>query len=219
MDQTMIKRYALFLGGLVINAFGIALITKAEIGTSPISSVPYVLSLSFANLSFGLWTFLINMGFIVIQMVLLKKEFERIQWFQILVNVVFSALIDIAMTILVFLEPGDLISKIVCLVAGCALLGFGVSLEVAPEVIMVPGEGIVNAITKVTHKPFSTIKNLFDLTLMLLSGILSIVCFGSFQGIGAGTIIATVLVGRFVALSKKSGIVQYASSLSVKGSH
>ncbi|EOS60227.1 hypothetical protein C815_01607 [Firmicutes bacterium M10-2] len=214
MNQTMIKRYALFLCGLLINAFGIALITKAGIGTSPISSVPYVLSLSFAHLSFGLWTFLINMGFIVIQMILLKKEFERIQWFQIIVNIVFSALIDLAMTLLVFLEPSRLISKIVCLVAGCAFLGFGVSLEVAPQVIMVPGEGIVHAMTKVTNKSFATIKNCFDLSLMLISGILSIVCFGSFQGVGAGTIMAAVLVGRFVALSKKSGIVQYASSLS-----
>ena len=42
-----IKRYIVFIIGLFINSMGVSLITKADLGTSPISSIPYVLSLNF----------------------------------------------------------------------------------------------------------------------------------------------------------------------------
>lgn len=42
-----LKRYLIFLAGLFINALGVSLITLADLGTSPISSIPYVLSLNF----------------------------------------------------------------------------------------------------------------------------------------------------------------------------
>ena len=42
-----LKRYILFLIGLFINSLGVSLVTKANLGTSPISSIPYVLSLNF----------------------------------------------------------------------------------------------------------------------------------------------------------------------------
>lgn len=199
--KKIIIRYIAFGLGLMINSFGIALITKAGLGTSPISSVPYVLSLGLPFLSFGMWTFLINTGFIVLQILLLRKNFQPFQFLQIAVNVVFSALIDLAMSVLHFLNPASLPFQLAVLVAGCAVLGFGVALEVAPGVIMVPGEGIVSAISRVFHKPFGLVKNLFDLSLMLSAAVLSLFFFHGFHGIGIGTVIGAILVGRFVHLS------------------
>ena len=43
-----LKRYVIFLIGLFVNSLGVSLITKASLGTSPISSIPYVLSLKFS---------------------------------------------------------------------------------------------------------------------------------------------------------------------------
>ena len=42
-----LKRYLIFLVGLFVNSLGVSLITKVNLGTSPISSIPYVLSLNF----------------------------------------------------------------------------------------------------------------------------------------------------------------------------
>ena len=53
------KRYLIFIIGLYINSFGVAFITKAGLGTSPISSIPYVLSLNF-KLTLGNYTILFN---------------------------------------------------------------------------------------------------------------------------------------------------------------
>ena len=77
--KDMIKRYFFFILGLIINSFGIAFITKSALGTSPISSVPYVFSLRFDGFSFGGFTFIMNMLFILLQVLLLRKNFQLIQ--------------------------------------------------------------------------------------------------------------------------------------------
>ena len=70
--STLIKRYFFFILGLIINSFGVAFITKSALGTSQISSIPYVLSLKFTNLCFVQTTFIFNMLFILIQLLILK---------------------------------------------------------------------------------------------------------------------------------------------------
>ena len=58
--NNLILRYVFFFLGLAVNSFGIAFITKSALGTSPISSVPYVCSLFFEGISFGAFTFIVN---------------------------------------------------------------------------------------------------------------------------------------------------------------
>ena len=198
-------RYLFFVIGVMINSFGVALITKAALGTSPISSVPYVLSLQFAP-SLGAFTFVLNLGFILLQAALLGREFPKIQFLQIAVNVVFSAFLDVSMGMLSWLDPTTLPAQLAALLVGCAILGVGVAVEVAPDVLMVPGEGLVRAIYIVVSRRFGsarfgTIKNLFDISLMLIAVVLSLAFFGYLNGIGVGTVIAALLVGRIVNLT------------------
>lgn len=201
-NAQLIKRYIIFFSGVIINSFGIAFITKAALGTSPISSIPYVLSLAFEP-SFGTISFVFNCLFIVAQMILLKKDFEKIQILQIVVNIIFSVAIDASMYILNFMNPGTYVEKIIFLIVGCAILGFGITIEVAPKVLMVPGEGIVYAISKVYKKEFGNVKLCFDVTLMSTAVILSFVFFQRLNGIGIGTIISSFLIGLFVKFYRK----------------
>ena len=92
-------RCAAFAGGVVINSFGIAFITKAALGTSPISSLPYVLSLYFP-LSLGEFTFIMNVLFIAAQFALLGRRINPVQLLQMAVNLLFSAAIDVSMSML-----------------------------------------------------------------------------------------------------------------------
>lgn len=201
----MALRYLWFIVGVLVNSFGIALITKAALGTSPISSVAYVLSLALP-LTIGQFTFIMNMVFIALQPVLLRREYRPIQVLQIAVNVVFSAFLDVSMGMLSWLDPTTLPAQLAALLAGCAILGVGVAVEVAPDVLMVPGEGLVRAIYIVVSRRFGsarfgTIKNLFDISLMLIAVVLSLAFFGYLNGIGVGTVIAALLVGRIVNLT------------------
>lgn len=201
MKQT-ICRYAWFILGIVINGFGVAAITKAALGTSPISSVPYVLSLRFP-FSLGQFTFIFNMFLILGQWLLLKKDFKPFQFLQIGVTFIFSACIDLSMALLSFLQPDGIFACLVSLLVGCAILAFGI-----PDVLMVPGEGLVSAITRVTGKRFGSVKVIFDTTLMACALILSLLFFQGINGLGLGTILSALIVGKIVNfLNRHLGLI------------
>ena len=195
-----IERLVWFSAGILINSFGIVLITKGALGTSQISSIPYVLSLQVPSISFGMFSFIMNMVYIVLQALLLRRQFKPIQLLQIVVNVVFSASIDVFMAMLSFYAPQQLFTRVLSAVAGCIVLAFGISVEVAPDLIMVPGEGIVAAISKVSGRRFGSVKVVFDVTLILIAALLSWLFFGNIVGVGVGTLLSAVSVGQFVNL-------------------
>ena len=197
--KTYLPRYLWFLTGVLINSFGVALITRAALGTSPISSLPYVLSFRFP-VTLGQFTFAMNLFFILGQVLLLRRDFQPIQLLQVAVNAVFSAFIDVSMGLLSWLEITSLPMAVLVLVLGCAVLAFGISVEVAPRVLMVPGEGIVQAIAAVTGWRFGNVKVGFDAALVATALVLSLLFFHRLQGLGAGTILSALAVGRFVNL-------------------
>ncbi len=198
--KKLLQRYLFFILGLSINSFGIAFVTKSAMGTSQISSIPYVLSLQFDNLSFGMTTFLMNMVYIILQILILKKDFSPIQFLQIPVNLVFSSFIDLGMWALSWFSPETLITRIISLFIGCIILALGISIEVAPDVIMVPGEGIVKAISQAKHADFGKIKVIFDVTLIIIASLLSFIFFHKLNGVGIGTVISALTVGKFVSI-------------------
>lgn len=199
MNILLLKRYLVFIIGVLINSFGISFITKASLGTSPISSVPYVFSLRFAP-TLGEFSFVLNSAFILLQLLLLRRDFQKVQLLQVAVNFVFSWLIDVSMLLLASFAPVSYAAKLASLMAGCAILAFGISLEVYANVLMVPGEGIVYAISKVLNKEFGVVKACFDVTLMLTAVTLSLIFFRGLNGIGEGTVISALVVGMIVRL-------------------
>ena len=209
-----IERLVWFSAGILINSFGIVLITKGALGTSQISSIPYVLSLQMPFISFGMFSFIMNMVYIVLQALLLRRQFKPIQLLQIVVNVVFSASIDVFMAMLSFYAPQQLFTRVLSAIAGCIVLAFGISVEVAPDLIMVPGEGIVAAISKVSGRRFGSVKVVFDVTLILIAALLSWLFFGNIVGVGVGTLLSAVSVGQFVNLiNRHVSLLQHIRAL------
>ena len=194
-----VSRYLWFVLGVLINSFGVALITQAALGTSPISSIPYVLSLRFP-ITLGEFTFILNLVYILGQIVLLRRALQPIQLLQIAVNVIFSAFIDVSMNLLSWLQPDHIVVKLIALILGCAILGVGISIEVAPDVLVVPGEGIGRAMTQVSGKRFGSVKVFFDCTLVAIALVLSFLFFHGLNGLGLGTVISALIIGRFVNL-------------------
>lgn len=201
--KIILLRYFYFILGIVINSFGIAFITKSDLGTSQISSVPYVLSLEFSDYTFGMTTFIFNILFIIIQVIILRRDFHPIQFLQVFANILFSFFIDVSMNWLSFFQPESFIIKLISLFIGCMILALGICIEVAPNVIVVPGEGVVRALAlaiaiKKPKVKFGTIKIYFDITLIILACILSFIFFGELNGVGIGTIISALVVGKFI---------------------
>lgn len=211
--QELLRRYLVFLLGLYVNALGISFIIKAGLGSSPISSVPYTVSLG-TPLTLGMLTFVLNFLLVIGQILLLGKDFKKEQWLQLPVTVVFSAFIDLSMWSLGFVHPTDYFWQIVALLVGCAILGFGVSLEVVGNVVMLGGEAFVSALSRITKKEFGLMKVCFDTSLMLLACLISLLMFGSIEGVREGTVIAALLVGFFARVFNRrlNGLRRWVSA-------
>ena len=197
-----LKRYLLFLVGLFINALGVSLVTKASLGTSPISSIPYVLSLNFP-LTLGNFTILFSIFLILLQLLILRKNFKWENILQIPVSIAFGYFIDLTMYLFFWVDPQNYGIKILALLAGCIVLGFGVYMEVLADVVMLPGESFVRAIVQTWNTNFGTTKILFDSSMTVVAGALSFLFFGKLNGVREGTIIAALLVGFIARLFGK----------------
>lgn len=192
-----LKRYIIFAIGLFINSLGVSFITKANLGTSPISSVPYVLSLNFP-LTLGNFTILFSLLLIALQLVILRKNFKLEHVLQIPISIVFGYFIDLTMILLQSVDPKSYIMKILFLLIGCIILGFGVYLEVLADVAMLPGESFVRAVSSTWSTEFGVTKICFDVSITVLAVIISFVLSHKLNGVREGTIIAALLVG-FIA--------------------
>lgn len=195
-------KFVIFVIAIFTTALGISIATSAELGTSPVSSLPYVLSF-ITPLSFGAATFLINTTFVIAEKLILKKEFQNIQYFQIVIGFLFGFFIDLGMHIVQPYKTDIYTNQVVMVILGTIVLAFGVFLELKANLMYVPGEGIVRAITQKTKSDFGKNKLIFDVSLCLGAIFLSLIFLHTIQGLREGTIISAFLTGIFVAMFNK----------------
>ena len=191
------KRYGVFLVGLFVSSLGVSLITKADLGTSPISAVPYVLSLNF-SWTLGEFTVAFSLLLILLQLLILRRNFTPEHLLQIPISVAFGYFIDLTMALLSFLVPQSYPVKLLDLLIGCLVLGFGVYLEVLADVAMLPGESFVRAVVWTWKKDFGITKICFDGSITVAAALVAVVLSGQLEGVREGTVIAALAVG-FVA--------------------
>ena len=198
----ILKRYLLLLVGLSIMAFGVAFSIKASLGTSPISSVPYVVSL-FTSLTVGTATITMHCVFILLQILILRKNYHPIQLMQLPVAFFFGYLTDFGVWAVRGIHCDTYWQQWLVCLAGILLVAVGVSFEVKAGVIVLAGEGVVLAICKVFPKvKFGYMKVGFGVTLVIIACILSLSFTGQLQGVREGTVAAALLVGM---LAKQLG--------------
>lgn len=191
------KRYVVFLVGLFVNSLGVSVITKADLGTSPISSIPYVLSLNYP-LSLGTFTVLFSLLLVFLQLLILRKNFKLEHALQIPISILFGWFIDLTMAMMDGLVMEQYVVKFLFLLLGCVILGIGVYTEVAADVAMLPGESFVRAVSTTWKKEFGATKVCFDVSMTVIAGALSLYYTHRLEGVREGTIVAALLVG-FIA--------------------
>ena len=197
-NQHFGPRIMMFICGIACMTFGIALSCKADLGTSPISSVPWVLSMC-TPFSVGIITIIMNFAFIAVQPLLLRAFYWRELIGQVILTVPFGYSIDLLQDV----NPETQLEKWAACLISIAVLAFGVFLKVRAKIFFAAGEGLVNVLTFISRKNFSLIKNGFDITLVVISVIISLLEFSTLRGVGLGTIAAAVLVGRMIYLYEK----------------
>lgn len=193
----LFKRCLLLVAGLVIMAFGVAFSIQAGLGTSPISSLPYVLS-RFSPLTVGTATIALHLTLILLQILALGRRYDPVQLLQLPVALVFGVLTDFSVWGLQTLTPTNYLTQWFFCVVGILLVGIGVSFEVTANVVTLAGEGMVLALCKAFPLKFANTKVGFDVTLVVLSSILSLLFLGHLAGVREGTVAAAIFVGLTV---------------------
>ena len=194
--KELVKRWILFILCLFFMGVGVAFTKHGNLGVSPISSVANVVSLKFTFFSFGTWLTISNCVLLLGQILLLRKSFKLIQLLQIPLSFLFGLFTDTGMMIADFIPNDNYIVRILLVVSGVIILGFGITLGVIADVILNSGEAFVKAIADVSKKDFSNIKIIFDISWVMLSIVISLILFkGEVYGTREGTIISAVLVG------------------------
>ena len=201
----IVKRYLLFIVSLLFAAFGVAVTKHAELGVSPISSTANVLSCKFTALSLGVWLILWNCVLILGQILILRRQFQPIQLLQLPLSLLFGWFTDLGMACVAAIPVPNYPVRLLLVLCGIILLGFGISLSVIANVILNSGEAFVKAISDVSGKNFGDLKIAFDVCCVVLALLLSLLFFQvKIIVTREGTILTALLTGlvvkRFVRL-------------------
>lgn len=198
-------QHALLLLTLWVMTAGVAVCVRSCLGSSVISVLPYVFQSAgergmVPGWSIGQYTFVMNGILVAGQMAVLRRQFEPVQLFQLLVGFVFGSLIDLNMALTAWLQPQGIAAQAVTQLAGCTLLGTGIALEVRCGSVTMPGEGFPVAISRVSGTPFHKVKIMVDTSLVALGVVACYAFFGQWQWhiVGVGTLLAMVYVGMVV---------------------
>ena len=204
-------QHLLLLVSLYVMTLGVAVCVRSMLGSSVISTLPYVFQSAGGRIAYippftiGQYTYIMNGLLVVGQVLVLRRQFELIQLFQLVVGFVFGSLIDVNMFLTGWLVPTVLWQKALAQVAGCVLLGMGIAVEVRCGSVTMPGEGFPVALSRVTGVPFPKVKIWTDVSMVVLAVLFSYVFFGSWQWhiVGVGTLFAMIFVGNVVRVTGK----------------
>lgn len=190
----LFRQCLLLTGGLALAGFGVALTTRAGLGTSPISSLPYVVTF-ITPLSFGMTTFAINVFFVLGQVLILRRAFPVAQYGQLGVVLLFGLFIDLGMWLGGLWVPASYWGRLAEVALGSVVLAAGIALQIHADLLLNPGEGLVKALCRVTHVRFAWTKMGFDVSMVLLALTLSLVALHGVFGLREGTVVAAFAVG------------------------
>lgn len=201
MKLKTFNRYFIYILSLFIISLGASLSIKANLGTSPLICLPYVSSL-ITKFTVGEVMFVFTLIFILIQVVLLRGDFEKRQYLQLIIGTIFSFFIDFSMVLASFINPAGYPSQMALLLFSCVVVAFGVLLEIQTEIVYLPADGVIVAISKVLKKEFSTVKPFVDTSMVVIATILSVAFLRYLAGVREGTIISAIIIGPIVKVLK-----------------
>lgn len=191
------KRYFLYFIGLNLIALGIVMNITTGLGVAALSSSIYATSEIF-QLSLGVASIMWYILFVFLQCII-SKSITREIVLEIPLSFAFGYLMDFYDMIIIF-TPSSLFISLLVLLLAVILISMGVYLTSQTNLVLNPGDGIVKTISTVYNQPFYNIKNYFDISMIICSIALSVITHHPIMGIGAGTLISAILIGRLIKL-------------------
>lgn len=201
----MRNRMGIYLLGTAALAFGLTLSTKAELGVAPVITLPYTLC-RILPLDFAAATAVVYFLFVIFQLILKKNGSKGRILLQFPFSIAFSALLRLFSNCLP--TPNTMLLRAFLLVVSLFATAGGIFLMVGANLIASPADALAYAISGVIRKNPGTGKNILDASCVCLSLLLSLAAGRGITGVGLGTVVSMVCVGRLLALFNAAGKTQ-----------
>jgi len=198
----LVFRILIYCLGLLLMAFGVALSVNGNLGVSPINSLPYVIS-RILNVKMGTCVTVIFCFYILLQAVVLGRDFPLFNLLQIVTSTLFGYFVDFAKAAIGGFVLPTYFGKLIMLSASIALIALGMTLYMPTRISSMPMEGLTSALAGKLHKPFPFMKTITDCASVALAIVLSFAFLGRLDGIREGTVITALLVGKMIAVFRK----------------
>ena len=194
------KRILIYAIGMLVLAFGLSLSAETDLGTSALTSVPYVAT-SLSGISLGNTMMVMYVAFVFCQIIIKRdRRYVLSYLLQIPVTFVFTRVMDLIGEA-IDLGGTSLYIRIICMLISVSCVGLGSALALRMRIIANPGDGFVQTVAERLGKPIGNIKNIVDISFVMVSSAVGLICFHRLEGVGIGTVLSMIGVGRVIALT------------------
>ncbi|MCL2235313.1 MAG: DUF6198 family protein [Defluviitaleaceae bacterium] len=198
------QRIIAYVAGLMILAFGVAFSINSDLGVSPVSSVPYVVSYLVSALSVGNATTAIFVIFIIMQILILRKDYKWFNLTQILFAAIFGFFLDFAQWVMGDLQFPTYAGRLGMLAISIVLIAIGIVFIMAGRLAPLPPEGFAQSLeTRFERVKFHVAKMAMDSGLVIIALALSLVFLGRVIGVREGTVISAIAIGKIIPFIRK----------------
>ncbi|WP_431769927.1 YczE/YyaS/YitT family protein [Streptococcus gallolyticus] len=198
MRNHLSKRLIMYFLGLFTMTIGVALSVKSDLGVSPVSSIPYTMTCIW-GIEMGKATIIFHCFLVLLQMILLRRNFKPVNLLQVLVGIVFGYFTTFCNWGVSFLPtPENLVIRLLMMLISTVIIAFGIFMYLPPNIMPLAGEGAMKAVSDVTGIAFPKVKVGFDITMVVISLISCLIFIKGLGSVGIGTIIAAFLVGSIL---------------------
>ena len=183
---------------MFILSFAVGVSIKSNLGVTPINSISYVFAL-ITHIDVGISSVLFYFIVIFVQIPILGKKYHPKRLLQLASAFLFGYFVDFALWILTSIQNLSLIEEFGMLAFSIFLLAIGILIVMPANIAPLPGEGLIESIAIATNKRFSSVKICMDVSMVIITVILSGIFLEDILGsVSIGTVIAAVCVGFVV---------------------
>lgn len=184
-------------------SLGAIFVVNSDLGASPVQAVPLVASL-ITGLSIGTSFFVILTVFTVLQICILRRDFQWIQLTQILAAFLFGYLVDFSNFLVGEVRIPGYFGQLLMLGIGILLTASGVTLHMRARIVNLPPEALTAAITsKIPNGVFHKVRIVQDSALVVIAAVLSLLFLNGLYGVREGTVLSAVLVGKCIQYTNR----------------
>ncbi len=184
---------------VALNSFGVVLMLYSGAGISAISSVPFAFSQVLPRLSLGTWTYIFQ-GLLVFSLMVLRRRFIPSYLFSFAVGFLFSKLLDFYES-WIFMLPLSPAWRILYFAVSYGIICLGIALSNRCGLPIIPTDLFPRELSSITGILYSRIKIGFDASCLLITACLTFFFLGHLDGLGIGTILAALTMGKVIGLT------------------